>query len=135
MSEIKYSAQSSSDFPEDQERCNNCGVILTENHQCKKWRRERDPRPRRNRCRCKHKDGTSIYQSTISERKSYEYKSVGTQTDAVANSRISTSTQTEDIDQNEEETYEELSRNIFEKMIYHKFLLLDLHNTCNRLKQ
>ncbi|XP_034171713.1 uncharacterized protein LOC117600408 [Osmia lignaria lignaria] len=121
-----------SDFDNERERCDKCGVVLTRNHICVKWARgQNEKKPRRSRSK-----RPSPRKGEQPENKSSKFKSIETQTDAVANSCVSVATQTDSTDvESEDETIKEFTKTMYEQMASQRRTLLDLEQLCTKLKK
>ena len=118
-------------FDNERERCDKCGVVLTRNHICVKWARGQNEKKTRRR-RSKR---PSPRKGKQPENKSYKFKSIETQTDAVANSCVSVATQTESTDdENEDDIIKEFTKMMEEKMASQKKILQDLNQLCTKLQ-
>ena len=111
---------------DDTKRCSKCGVILTEDHNCCKWRgRNRNAKshqPRNNFSRVRKRKFDSLIPS---KSEAGSTRCASTQTEAVTCPQTSTTTQTDDV---QVDRNENVTKDVLEKMACSRLLLYHLQS-------
>ncbi|XP_076675504.1 uncharacterized protein LOC143372821 [Andrena cerasifolii] len=111
---------------DDTKRCPKCGVILTENHNCWKWKgRNRNAKPHQPRNNTSRSQKIKLDSLVSSKPEASNTRCASTQTEAITCSQTSTTTQTDDV---QVDRNENVTRDVLEKMACSRLLLYHLQS-------